>query len=207
MKLSIIVPVYQEKNIKVFLNALKSIDNISDCEIIVEIGKGRARQMNAGAKKAQGNILLFLHADSILPQNAVNKILEILDKPEIVAGAFTLSFGPMNSALRLLAFCANLRVRITRIPFGDQGIFIKKSYFNKLGGYKDIPLMEDLELMKRIRRNNKKIVILKEKVITSARRWQEKGIVLNTIQNNWLQFLYFIGVSPAKLAQIYYGKD
>jgi hypothetical protein len=98
---------------------------------------------------------------------------------------------------------ASLRSRITRIPFGDQAIFIRKAYFQKLGGFKDIPLMEDLEIMQRIKKKGDKICIIRCKVLTSPRRWEKEGILRCTLRNWLLQVLYFFGVPPYKLAKWY----
>jgi len=165
--------------------------------------QGRARQMNAGAALASGPILLFLHADTLLPENAVQLILSAMEDARIVGGAFTLAIASKRAIFRITERYAALRTRVTGIPFGDQAIFLRREYFNKLGGYSDIPLMEDVELMKRIRKRGDRIAILPEKVLTSARRWEREGILYCTCRNLLLQILYSFGVSPTRLARWY----
>jgi len=159
--------------------------------------------MNEGAKVATGEILLFLHADTLLPHNALKEIHAILEKETIVAGAFDLSFDTKNVFLKLIAKVASLRTRITKLPYGDQAIFIKKKTFHELKGYEDIPLMEDIHLMQKIKAQNYKIKIIEKKVITSTRKWQESGIIYTTLRNWFLQLLYFFGVHPNKLSKYY----
>jgi hypothetical protein len=98
---------------------------------------------------------------------------------------------------------SSFRSRLSRIPFGDQALFIRKEYFNRIGGYKEIPLMEDVELMRRIKRTGDKIWIIPERVMTSARRWEREGVIYCTFRNWTLQILYLLGVSPDKLARFY----
>lgn len=225
---SIIIPVWQEQEtINSYLHHLHHLlENTpsEDAEILVVDGdesgstiqeishpeaitltapKGRASQMNEGAKRARGEILLFLHADTHLPEGALSLIREALSDPRYMAGAFDLGTLSPRLALKIVAFMASLRSRLSRIPYGDQGHFIRREYFLELGGYASIPLMEDIELMKRIRRRGDLIVILKEKVLTSPRRWEKDGIVYGTLRNWILAFLYFLGVSPEKLARFY----
>lgn len=174
-------------------------------ENIVKLGspKGRARQMNAGASVAKGEILIFLHADTELPRNALTKIHLAMAQGGYVGGAFELNFNSEKMRFRMLALLASLRCRLTRIPYGDQAIFIGREYFNALGGYQDIPIMEDVELMRRIKRKGDKICIIPEKVKTSPRRWEEEGFVYVNARNTFLFFSYVLGVSPEKLASFY----
>jgi len=165
--------------------------------------KGRARQMNAGASRARGEILIFLHADTELPPNALRAIKSAMARGRYVGGAFELGIDSHRIEYKILARCASLRCRLTRIPYGDQAIFIKRDYFNALGGYKDIPLMEDVELMRRIRRRGDKICIVTEQVRTSPRRWEQEGFVYVNARNAFLFFSYILGVSPEKLASFY----
>ncbi|MDY6971195.1 MAG: hypothetical protein SV775_02585 [Thermodesulfobacteriota bacterium] len=124
-----------------------------------------------------------------------------------VAGAFDLGFDSRRWFFSLTAAVASMRSRITRTPFGDQAIFIKRSYFERIGGFCDIPLMEDIELMKRIKKKGDAIRIIPLKVTTSARKWEKEGIILTTLRNWLLQFLYFLGVSPEKLVRYYYREE
>jgi rSAM/selenodomain-associated transferase 2 len=168
---------------------------------------GRARQMNAGAQSAQGEILIFLHADTELPSKAFNTIRLIREGDTYSGGAFDLGIKSDKLILKLIAKVASWRSRLTRIPYGDQGIFIKKDYFLKIGGFKDIPLMEDVELMKRIKKLGGKIFIIPERVFTSPRRWKKEGILYCTIKNWLLLSLFHLGISPHKLAQYYLTEE
>jgi len=224
-KISIIVPVLNESEIiNQFLADIKNICNDEDCEIIVVDGdenrgtinnmndanvitlvskKGRSSQMNAGASIAKGQILLFVHADTSIPKDALNIIYGTLVGSKYVGGAFKLGFNTKNILLKFIAFTANIRTKITRIPYGDQAIFILKKYFDNIGGFKDIPLMEDIELIKRIKKLGGKICILEKEVITSPRRWYKNGIIFNTLRNHVLRILYSLGISAKTLEKIY----
>jgi rSAM/selenodomain-associated transferase 2 len=164
---------------------------------------GRSLQMNTGALNACGEILLFLHADTELPKDALKTISSVMEKEEIVGGAFDLGIKSGRLAFRLIELGASLRSRFTRIPYGDQAIFIWKEYFHSTGGFRQIPLMEDVELMRRIKKAGDKIYIIREKVKTSPRRWEKEGIVCCTLRNWTLITLYFAGVPPEKLAKFY----
>ena len=164
---------------------------------------GRANQMNLGAKNAEGEILIFLHADTELPHNALDRITSIMERVQYIGGAFDLGIKSEKLMLKLIAKVASWRSRLTRIPYGDQGIFIKKDYFLNIGGFKDIPLMEDVELMKRIKQLGGKIFIIPERVFTSPRRWEKEGILYCTMRNWLLLSLFHLGISPNKLAQYY----
>lgn len=160
--------------------------------------KGRASQMNEGAAMAEGESLLFLHADTRLPKG-----WDTLIAPYYEAGAFSLAIDSPKIALKIIAFCANLRTRITKIPYGDQGQFFQASVFKKLGGYASIELMEDVEIMKRLKKQGVNITLLPQKAHTSARRWEKEGIFYTTFRNRVLSFLYLCGVSPSKLSAYY----
>ena len=159
--------------------------------------------MNEGAKIASGDILLFLHADTVLPLNALELINDTLNDKETIAGAFDLSFDAKSLALNIIAKVASLRSRLTKIPYGDQAIFIKKEVFAQIHGYEDLALMEDVNLMQKLKKQNYKIKILDEKVITSARKWQNSGIVYTTVRNWILISLYYCGIHPNKLSKFY----
>ena len=133
---------------------------------------GRARQMNAGAAAAAGEVLLFLHADTRLPQGGVGAVRGVLALGLARAGAFDLAFDSPLPVLRLVAFGARLRSRIERLPYGDQCHFITRELFEELGGYPDTPIMEDVEFMRALRRRGEPIVILPERAVTSARRYE-----------------------------------
>jgi rSAM/selenodomain-associated transferase 2 len=180
------------------INAIKS-DNV----LTTVSERGRAKQMNAGAAMARGEMIVFLHADTFLPSGAFERIEEVLKNGHFVAGAFDLAIDSTNLLVRFIAAGARFRSRLTHIPYGDQAIFIRKDYFEKIGRFREIPLMEDVELMRRIKRKRHKICILPEQVTTSARRWQSEGIIYTALRNLVLVTLFFLGVSPGKLARYY----
>jgi len=159
--------------------------------------------MNAGAFAAKGNILIFLHADTELPLSVLRRMNEFISRNQYVGGAFDLGIKSDKRIYRAIAFLGSLRSRLNRIPYGDQAIFVRRDYFNKIGGYKDVPLMEDVEFMRRIKRSGKKILISHDRVMTSARRWEEEGLTYCILRNWTLQILYFLGVSPHKLIKFY----
>jgi len=165
--------------------------------------KGRGGQLNRGAAIAAGDVLLFLHADTVLPPAAFERIAEAMRDEGCVGGAFNLRIDSRRAGFRVIETVASLRSRLTRIPYGDQAIFIRASYFRTLGGFREIPIMEDVDLMRRIKRKGGRIVIFREPVITSARRWEKEGLVFGTIRNWFLMTLYLCGVSPERLARFY----
>ncbi|MEA3225628.1 MAG: TIGR04283 family arsenosugar biosynthesis glycosyltransferase, partial [Planctomycetota bacterium] len=183
-------------------NTVKAIRAEDVVKITTE--KGRGRQMNAGAEVALGEILIFLHADTMLPDGALGKISRVLENQDYVGGAFDLKIDSDKLFLRYISVRASLRSRCNRIPYGDQAIFIRKEYFDQIGRFKDIPLMEDVELMQRIRKDRRKICILPDKVTTSARRWQRDGVFYTTMRNRVLVTLFRFGVSPSRLAKYYW---
>jgi len=229
-RFSIIIPVLHEsKLINIQLEALKQITTDEPFEIIVVDGsptqdtlrvisdlnvkkyscqQGRGRQMNAGAARATGDILVFLHADTILPTNALLLIQKTLQNKQLVGGAFTLRIQSHNILLRMIATFSTFRSQITRAPYGDQVIFLRKSYFDAIGGYKNILLMEDFELMRRIKKEKGEIVILPTPVITSDRRWNQEGLFYTALRDSIIIFLYWCGIPAEKLAKFYpWGKQ
>ncbi len=223
--ISVIIPVLHEtERINSIIEHLKNLDDSQACRIIVVDGdlsgqtinaithdnvikivseKGRAKQMNAGAELATGDILLFLHADTRLPTGALTKITEVLENEKYVAGAFDLAIDSDNRLIKAIAAQARFRSRLTRTPYGDQAIFIRKKYFDEIGRFKSIALMEDVELMRRIKKRGDRISILPDRVKTSARRWEKEGILYTTLRNRALMILYSLGVSPNWLARFY----
>lgn len=164
---------------------------------------GRARQMNAGAAAAQGDVLLFLHADTRLPAGAFRRIAETLSDGRHAAGAFDLRYDSDKASVRIIARAACLRSRITRIPYGDQAHFFRRDYFEAIGGYADIPFLEDVEIMRRIKARGGRICILPDPVVTSARRQESEGVLYCTLRNGAVVALYCMGVSPGRLARFY----
>jgi rSAM/selenodomain-associated transferase 2 len=225
MKCSLIIPVLNESDeINFLIEHLYAQEYDNNYEIIVVDGDpkgetiraiqrkevvslispaGRARQMNRGAAIAKGDILVFLHADTRLPLDAFFQINQALKEGQYVSGAFDLCIRSDRLIFKMIAYIASLRSRLTRLPYGDQAIFIRKDYFNKIGGYRDVPLMEDVELMRCIKERGDNICILSDCVSTSPRRWEKEGIVYCTIRNWIILSLYFGGVSPDRLAGFY----
>ena len=223
--LSIIVPVIDEDRIiNDLIEHLCGLPFGKGCEVIIVDGnqnqntlkaifredvkkiasfKGRGAQMNTGAAVAKGEILLFLHADTLLAPPAFDQILLALKPPKVVGGAFDLGIDSNRWGFRLIETVASLRSRITRIPYGDQAIFIKKTVFERLGGFGEIPIMEDVDLMRRVKKTGQKIAIIPLKVLTSPRRWEKEGLLFSTLRNWILISLYLLGVSPQKLAKFY----
>ena len=185
-----------------------TINAIKNPEVIKTASeKGRARQMNTGADIARGDILLFLHADTRLPDSALEKIFSALDEKPYVGGAFDLCIRSEKPVFKVISKMICFRSRLTGVPYGDQAIFIRRDYFIESGGYKDIPLMEDVELMRRIKKSRKKInIISSDCVSTSSRRWEKEGILYCTLRNWVVRALYYGGVSPSKLVK-FYGYD
>ena len=168
---------------------------------VVRSGRGRARQMNAGAAVAQGDIILFLHADTRLPEYGIACVAALPDS-ELEWGRFDVTLDGGHFLFRVIETFMNARSRLTSIATGDQGIFVNRQTFESIGGFSDIPLMEDIDLSKRLRSVSRPLNV-SCRVVTSARRWRDHGI-LRTILLMWrLRLLYFLGVSPNRLAEAY----
>ena len=181
-----------------------TLQAIQDDDIVQLLSEpGRALQMNRGAKQAKGEILLFLHADTLLPQQALIRIEAALADARFVAGAFDLGFDTKRSIFRITEKYVALRTRLTSVPFGDQAIFVRKAYFETIGGYAELPLMEDIELMRRIKNRSDRICLIPLKVLTSPRRYEREGLLYCTFRNWALQVCYLAGVSPEKLVKWY----
>jgi rSAM/selenodomain-associated transferase 2 len=224
-KYSFILPVLNEAAIiNATLDHLKALEGSDQCEYIVVDGtpdgstiktvagrdalcmtspRGRALQMNTGAAAAKGDILIFLHADTLLPRNALRLIARTMTRQGLVGGAFDLRIGSERWMLRIIAWIASMRSRLTKIPYGDQAIFIRTDYFERVGRYPEIPLMEDVALMRSIKRAGGMIGFIPEPVTTSARRWEEEGILYGTLRNWLLVSAYLLGVSPERLVKYY----
>ncbi len=167
---------------------------------VIRAPRGRAPQMNAAARQASGSALLFVHADSRLPPGADSAVLTALAAR--TWGRFDVEIEGRHPLLRVVARMMNLRSRLTGIATGDQAIFVRRDAFEALGGFAEIPLMEDVELSRRLRRSGRP-VCLRERVSTSGRRWESRG-VLRTIVLMWrLRLAYFLGADPARLADRY----
>ncbi len=164
---------------------------------------GRARVMNYGAEKAEGDILLFLHADCVLPDEWFRIIRKTMSNGKVAAGAFDLGIAHPGLRFRLIEFGANLRSRAASIPYGDQGLFLRKTDFYRIGGFADIPLMEDIEISGKLKKIGK-IVFVRPPIQTSPRRWLKEGATYTTLRDWTLAFSYsFLKVSPEKLIKFY----
>jgi len=223
-EVSVIIPVYNEAEIiNESISLLIQSAGNHNIEIIVVDGhpdqttlpviqhhvlkissrKGRAIQMNRGAEVATGGIMLFLHADTRLPANGMDLIIDRMSDEKIAGGAFDLAIDAPGWGYRLVEWMASKRSRITRIPYGDQAIFIRRNRFERIGGYPEIALMEDVALTRALKKQGESIGFISHPVKTSARRWQKRGLFLGTLRNWVLIILYLMGVSPEKLAKHY----
>jgi rSAM/selenodomain-associated transferase 2 len=221
--ISIIIPTLnEESNIKAVINSIQShnieiivVDGGSedktlliakslDVKVVVS-SPGRANQMNTGAMVASGEILLFLHADTRLPIRFDEMVRRTLAKPGIVAGAFALQIDAPDWGLRLVEFGVKWRSHLWQMPYGDQAIFLTKDVFQKVGNFPQIPIMEDFELMRKLKSLGK-IYLLPTPVITSPRRWLKKGILQTTILNQIIVIAYLLGVSPNRICNWYRQK-
>ena len=170
---------------------------------VIVSAPGRARQMNAGADEGTGDILLFLHADTRLPQRFDYHIRQVLADPETVGGAFRLRTDVDSLGLRVIEELANWRSRRLQMPYGDQGIFVRADLFRTMGGFPDMPIMEDFEFMRRLKRQYGRVVTVPVPVITSSRRWRSLGILRTTLVNQVVIMSYLAGVPPSRLARWY----
>jgi rSAM/selenodomain-associated transferase 2 len=220
LKISIVIPVLNEA--KAIAQTIKQAQDATAVEIIIVDGgstdgtlqqaanhlqvitspPGRAGQMNIGAAAAVGDILLFLHADTLLPTGFDTWVRQTLAQPGIIAGAFQLKIDGQSFGLRLVEKMVNLRSRYCQMPYGDQAIFLKATTFQEFGGFPSQPIMEDFELIQRLQRQGK-IAIAPLAVMTSARRWQKLGIFKTTLINQIVVIAYLLGVSPHRLAGWY----
>ena len=160
----------------------------------------RARQMNAGAAAASGDVLLFLHADTLLPPHFDRHVFEVLGRSGVVAGAFALRINGSPRSLRLIEKAVEWRSRVRQMPYGDQAIFLTATMFDRVGGYPDLPVMEDFELVRGLRRLGR-IEIASAPVQTSARRWLACGIWRTTLLNQVCIAAHLLGVRPARIAR------
>lgn len=170
---------------------------------VVHAPRGRGAQMDAGALASKGEILVFLHADSVLPQGWMDAMTAALRDERVVGGAFRLTIGSRGKLLRIVEGAVTLRSRLLGLYYGDQAIFARRDAFMRAGGFKNLPLMEDVDCVKRLRKLGR-LVLLDKRVVTSSRRWDRKGVLPTTLRNLLFLTLYFAGVSPARLYRWYY---
>ena len=222
--ISIIIPVFNEAAI--IENTLGQLQDNQHIELIVVDGGssdrtvalaekmgvtvitvtnlGRASQMNAGAAIAKGEYLLFLHVDTQLPTNYQELVVTTLSQPQVIAGAFELAIGGAAKSLRLVEILVKVRSHLFSLPYGDQAIFLTKKVFTEIGGFPDLPIMEDFELIQSLKRQGK-IAIAPATVITSPRRWQSLGVLQTTLVNQLIIIGYYLGISPLTLKNFYRG--
>lgn len=225
MIISVVIPVLQEEAlINDTIAGLEGMESDNTIEIIVVDGgvgaetlkamnssavkgiiseKGRGKQMNAGAQAARGDVIVFLHADTQLPEGGFKAISLAMETGRFVGGAFDLAIADGAPIFRMIERVASLRSRLTRIPYGDQAIFMKRDYFLEMGGYKDVPILEEVDLMRRVKKKGGRMCFLDKKVNTSSRRWRKEGIVACTSRNWAIMLLYLFGVTPERLAKWY----
>jgi rSAM/selenodomain-associated transferase 2 len=221
MNISVVLPVLNEE--QSIRGTLQSLIRLTPYEIIVVDGgsrdrtleickefavdvmhaeRGRARQMNVGARRASGEVLLFLHADTRLPQSALNDIAAALSDSRYLGGRFDVELEGAHWMLKIVGTLINCRSRATKIATGDQALFVRREVFDRMGGFPDIPLMEDIAFCRALKRIGG-VACLRSRVITSARRWERDG-VWRTIFKMWsLKVCYLAGVSPMRLKRFY----
>ena len=226
MKISIIVPALNEvEGIAAALAGLASLRKRGH-EVIVVDGsssdgtaalarraadrvasapRGRASQMNAGAALAQDEVLLFLHADTRLPENADARILQGLAASGRAWGRFDVRIEGKSRLLPVIAFFMNLRSRATGIATGDQAIFVRRDAFRRIGGFPPLELMEDIALSRSLKRVSRPLCLADE-AVTSGRRWERRGVLRTVLLMGWLRLAFFFGAAPAKLARLYDGE-
>lgn len=222
MNISVIIPTLNEERtlgrLLVFLHKYPGLEIIvadggstdQTCRIagyygvkIVTGESGRGRQLNNGAGSATGDILLFLHSDTFLPPDFTNHISALVNLPGTSAGAFRLRINAYGRGYRLIEWGANLRSTLLQMPYGDQAIFLNRHVFLQVGGFPDHVILEDIELVRRLKKHGK-IRIAAAGVLTSPRRWQKLGLVRTTLLNQVILSAYLSGVDPEKLARLYY---
>lgn len=223
MRLSVIIPTFNEA--RTISKCLHSISQQEyPCQVIVADGgssdgtldlvpppaevvtaaKGRANQMNAGARSATGEVLLFLHADTILPPGAFACLAKAMASNGAPGGAFRLAFAPSSPLLRFIGWCTTFPVKL--FHYGDAGIFVRREVFERLGGYADLALMEDLDLWLKLHRCGRPFV-LPAAVTTSSRRFMQRGVIRQQALNVGLVMLWLLGVNDRKLADWYYSEN
>ena len=174
----------------------------SAADRVIGAPRGRAHQMNAGARVACGDVLLFLHADTRLPEDADAILVEAVRQSGRCWGRFDVRIDSTHPLLRLVGLMMNLRSRLTGICTGDQAMFVTAQALTRIGGYPPLALMEDIALSSQLRRCSRPVA-LHATVVTSARRWERNGVLRTIALMWWLRLRYFFGAPPAHLAEIY----
>lgn len=221
LKISVIIPTYNESTVlRETLHRLEahhpfetiigdggSEDDTVDIArergvTVVQSQRGRAAQMNAAAGEAKGDLLLFLHADSYVNPRGYQEMVQTMFNGAYLGGAFGLEIDSPLPALKRIARWANWRSRYLSLVYGDQGIFVRRETFNELKGFSPLPICEDLDFFRRLKKRGS-VVLLKEKAFTSPRRWLAEGIGFTTLRNIAIVSLFLMGFSPARLSRWY----
>ncbi|MCP3942354.1 MAG: glycosyltransferase family 2 protein [Desulfobacteraceae bacterium] len=167
--------------------------------------KGRGIQLNKGAKAAVGELFFFLHADTRIDQRGVELMIKTWQNhiDPLFCGAFDLHINSGKKVFRIIEKVASARSRLTKIAYGDQGIFMSRQLFDKINGFPDIPIMEDVGIMSKLKKHAIKPIFLPHSISTSARRWKDQGILFTTFRNWVLICLYILGIPPKVLVKYY----
>ncbi len=220
MKISVIIPAYNEA--ACLDRTLQAVSRLKgDFELLVVDGsstdetsaiarrcgarvltarRSRAAQMNVGAEHARGDVLLFLHADTFLPEEAYDQVTRTLADPNVAGGCFRLGFDQHTPGLRFSAFVT--RFSFPLFHFGDSAYFVRATAFRQLGGYRSYPIMEDIDLWLRLRKRHR-LVVLESSVVTSARRFIRYGVFRQQCRGICLLLLFLLGVHPTRLKRFY----
>ena len=181
----------------------KTVQRAKEAGVSVLVSKpGRARQMNTGAALAQGGSLLFLHADTLLSPGWAEVVYQTLRSPGVAAGAFRFRIMGKFRGKSFVEWATGIRSRWLQRPYGDQGLFLTRALFEEMGGFADLPIMEDYEFVGRLRRRGR-IITVAEPALTSGRRWETLGVLRTTLRNQWMLAGYHLGVAPERLAKHY----
>jgi rSAM/selenodomain-associated transferase 2 len=172
------------------------------CDLMVAESRGRARQMNAGAKVARGDAFAFVHADTLVPASFGEDIAAALLDHAVVGGRFDVELDASALPYRIIGAMISLRSRLSRVGTGDQAIFVRREVFERIGGFPELELCEDLEFSRRLKRAGR-VACLRSRVITSARRWNRDGVARTVVRMWMIRAMYLIGVSPARLKRMY----
>ncbi len=172
---------------------------------VIKSMPSRGKQMNVGASKASGDILLFLHADTLLPDGFSSLVRKVMSEPDVVGGSFALKLQPGTPFLKYIEENVKWRTKLFGLPYGDQAIFVRASVFREIGGYADIPLFEDVDFIRRLKSQGK-LSFIPIPVVTSSRRYKKYGVFMTTLINKVVFFGYLLKVPPTRLVRIYYKK-
>jgi rSAM/selenodomain-associated transferase 2 len=172
------------------------------CDALISAPRGRARQMNAGARASHGDALVFVHADTLVPRTFARDIAAALSDPAVVGGRFDVRLDESGLPYRIIGAMISIRSRISRTGTGDQAIFVRRDVFESLGGFPELDLCEDLEFSRRLKRAGR-VACLRTRVTTSARRWGRDGVARTVVKMWIIRAMYLMGVRPALLKRIY----